>query len=415
VRLTWLSLASWIVAICLIGTCGIEASCGMTHPNLEGRQCPCVAGWVCDTAQNVCIQSVTTDAEADGADDAGPTCAVTTPGAGDGGPLGVTTCGEAGLQDLRQSPSHCGVCGHSCRGSACTGGLCDPEHVASTASQHMLALALRDGVLHWADTTNDGGSIFQAFNGGAVLLASFPTSEFFWKLDIDPLTATAYVHSSSEMLSVPLDGGVAQSFIKRRIRGTTHTTTDIYVAGYTTIDAYPKAGGAPRPVVANGRIASDTHGAALTNDEAHVFWATGWDTDAGTVYRYTTSDQSLAPVASGLNRPMALGNDARYLYTSVVDGADLVLVRIPLAGGDPQPIARWSMDPYSSPLGIAPVRDRVLWLIAWPGEYVTIVLEVPACGGDPWVLAKVRGLQSAVVDDTYIYVATTQYMDRIAW
>lgn len=63
-------------------------------------------------------------------------------------------CGSSCV-DISRSGSNCGRCGHSCGGSDCIGGVCQPALVASTAHQLDMphALAITNNAIFWAEQT----------------------------------------------------------------------------------------------------------------------------------------------------------------------------------------------------------------------------------------------------------------------
>jgi len=76
---------------------------------------------------------------------------------------GTDTGSDAGcVADLSTSPDHCGACGHSCLGGACTAGVCKPVAVASGSD--IRQLIEHGSNVYWVDAT--AGTVSRAAKPG---------------------------------------------------------------------------------------------------------------------------------------------------------------------------------------------------------------------------------------------------------
>lgn len=67
-----------------------------------------------------------------------------------------------GCGDLQREPLHCGFCGHSCKGRACVGGVCDPELLTDALHEPFQLVA--DGAsLLCTDVRAGEGGVYRLF------------------------------------------------------------------------------------------------------------------------------------------------------------------------------------------------------------------------------------------------------------
>ncbi|MBL8621168.1 MAG: hypothetical protein JNK64_07690 [Myxococcales bacterium] len=93
-----------LVALALAGACRVDDLA------LDGKQCPCAAGWTCDDATDTCVRDPDVDAAADAAGaDGAPDGAAIDARSGDGG--GIDAAIDAGAIDAPAGPSCLGSAG----------------------------------------------------------------------------------------------------------------------------------------------------------------------------------------------------------------------------------------------------------------------------------------------------------------
>ncbi len=90
-----------LLALTLAGACRVD------EVDLDGKQCPCAAGWTCAPATNTCVRDA--DLDAAGADGAGPDDAAGDARPGDGGALDAAI--DGGALDAPAGPSCLGGAG----------------------------------------------------------------------------------------------------------------------------------------------------------------------------------------------------------------------------------------------------------------------------------------------------------------
>lgn len=117
-------------ALTLALACALSAGCTVEELDLSGRACPCVEGWVCDTARDVCVEAVSgmdaggSDAGRDAGRDAGGDAGGVDAGAVDAG--GVDAGGDDGGSDAGPPPVDAG----SDAGPPRPPSLCGTTHAA---------------------------------------------------------------------------------------------------------------------------------------------------------------------------------------------------------------------------------------------------------------------------------------------
>lgn len=141
----------------LVVSAGV-AACTFGNVDLEGKQCPCTDGWVCDAPRNVCVRSVGADAATDagGDDDAAPIEG----GLDDSGWDGAVVIADGGSSDTGagadtgpiDSGVDAGPAPTECGGALASATFCDGFEDGPTFEAWADSNA-RDGTLTWVTDT----------------------------------------------------------------------------------------------------------------------------------------------------------------------------------------------------------------------------------------------------------------------
>jgi sugar lactone lactonase YvrE len=271
--------------------------------------------------------------------------------------------------DPANDPAHCGACGHSCLGGACSAGRCMPVALASQVQTYDLAL---DGDTVFATAGGTVGSIPKA--GGTFALLA-PASNFSRDLVIAGgriywgAMSLASFPGFDSILSVPLAGGTPQSEREDAYYpcGFATNGTDLFWQETEQKRIYkrPIEGGEPVALLNAGL------GCAVAADASLVVWV-----DAGAALTQTGRVLSATPAAFA-------------------------------AGGPIVPIAERQFEPAD----VALTADYVYW--TEPGDYFEtykngILKRAARGGGDPeWLIENLWGPGALAVDATHVYVLET--------
>ncbi len=174
---------AWIALGVLLGACTVG------DVDLSGKGCPCVGGYVCDTAHNLCVPL--REAGVDGGADA-PSEGGQVPGdsASDASvpPDASAPCPSPDAT-LADDPYNCGRCGHDCQGGACNAGACQPTVLFDGLSGRVAGLTSDGTNLYWGAGAGvyygatSGGGVHTIFDvGGAIAVhdVAVDASSVYW-------------------------------------------------------------------------------------------------------------------------------------------------------------------------------------------------------------------------------------------
>lgn len=309
---------------------------------------------------------------------------------GTGGGAGDASCGSA------SDPENCGSCGHSCKGSSCILGRCEPavlyeqpglpygvQRVAlgganifwndihgqvwrgpraggtatliSTESNKAIGMAFSDGALFWADRYGNTVRVAQIPTDQVTTLASLPGGPF----------------------DVTARDGEPDLYVGTRDGG--------------EVVRLPRAGGAP------ASLASDEVDlTGIASDASFVAWVV--NRSPGFVRKLDKATGTVTTLASGQVFPRALAIAAGHVYWVCFAQSGPTVFRAALAGGAVEPLAELHQPKF----------------VAADGQHVFItaadsVWRVPAGGGQAVVMATGQSSPEPIaVDDSWVYWGADQ-------
>lgn len=354
-------------------------------------------------------------------------------GAGGSGGSGVICTGaevdcNGQCVDRMTNAEHCGICSHSCLGSACNGGICTPTEVVTGANAATLVKV--DSVNIYYASPGDifsvpktGGTplkLNQTVNGlafGANRM-SLDVSKVYWSCGSTP--NTGYVLKGSKYFA-------GQTQIHDVLGGMGKplpiAAGDFDALGDAANVYWCAAGdGMNKPYVvktSTGPLSSTVLGtmqssfcAGITLNALHAYTTAS---DTGEIYRTPLAGGTATVFEKGFVRPTEIVSDADSLYIlatgtyqngGYVDGK---VIKIPLAGGAPVELAT----AIPNLVGLEIDANMVYFTSSWTIDYMTAdgrVMAVPKAGGPVRVYANQERLPQAVaVDGTHIYWANYGY------
>lgn len=320
----------------------------------------------------------------DGFPDGGADGPTTTSDAPIDTPDGAVGCGS----DLQSDRTNCGVCGHSCLGATCVGGVCQPTLMTRG---NVVCLALDDVRVFWAHANGDLRS--QSKNGGPTINyydAGLPVS----RCAVDgALFLLAYSGGQAGIAGYPKAGGSVVPVVTNQTglpygvvskNGVFFTNSVTNVVGEcVTVPCNDTPG-----IVASAQ--ANPYGIAA--DEARVYWTNRGDGTVRSAGRGPTS--SVVTVAGGQSAPGGIAVDETDLYWANQGGS---IMKMSKTGTSPQAIATGQDAPESLVLDAA----SVYWVNAGGS-----VMKLAKGGGKPFALAVGQSRPwDLAVDDTHVYWA----------
>jgi hypothetical protein len=245
-------------------------------------------------------------------------------------------CGSA-CANLQTDPSNCGTCGHGCLYGTCAAGQCQPWIVAQTTSGVLdlarVAMASDGTNLVWLDSQK-GVSEVPVAGGTPIALDSTPVTTNFvsgfvnvamangivaWTLadstnGIEIRTAKEGIANSGSAVSVQsgsagrypwglsLNASGTAAFFNSESTSTSAANLFTVNLGSTVFFT---------ELMPTSASASNSGGNDVAVAGNYVFWTNSTN---GGILRYTLSDGSLAPVATGQGNSYRLAVDGTYVY-----------------------------------------------------------------------------------------------------
>ncbi|MBI5532248.1 MAG: hypothetical protein HY898_06020 [Deltaproteobacteria bacterium] len=304
-------------------------------------------------------------------------------GVGGGGGTGGTSGCKVGFADcntdsvcetnIASDKLNCGTCNHSCQGSTCTGGRCDPVLLASGNSP--VALAQDDTYIYWADKGTSDIKRYRKDNSGQVdPLATGqanPTdiavddTNVYWSLASGTVTSTTKVPGG-----VPKNLATQQSPLAIALDG-----TSIYWVNGTSgsVEKAPKAGGTKTTLASGVMGPSDI---AVGGSDVY-FIAFG----ESKLKKVSTSGGTPTDVATGLHNPLSIVLDGTYIYlaeqgTDAESFADGAISRITRATVNKEVLAPMQGAPHS--VAVAPKSDYAYWGLF--NNQIVMAVQLPPAG-----------------------------------
>jgi hypothetical protein len=338
------------------------------------------------------------------------------------GDAGSDACGST-----QDNSSHCGRCGHDCRGGTCVGGLCQPEELA-TSQDKPRGLTVRNGNLFWL---LDDGSVRACTTSACkstlhvVADAGYsPTTTGFSRVAADGdhvYWNDFYKVNPVTIWWTPIDGGPVEAFAQGGADGGPGTTTaavavddaGVYWSGDYGVYRCPKTGGPCANPINVGPTGAFTR--TMAESEGYIFWV-AWGPDSttptGSLFRAPKDavDVPNPTLAPGLFNPRDVAaKDGIPYFTVVEDGGRTgrVMTYDGLA-------VRQIVGDQFEPTLIAVDADDVYWVGAGTGE----IRRCPRAGCiEAEVLAtKQANPQGLVLDGQFVYwsVGGTGKIVRVA-
>jgi hypothetical protein len=332
----------------------VLVGCAVADLDLQGKRCPCAAGWVCELATSTCVL------EGVGPRDGGV------------GPEGSTST-DGGTSEAG--------------GGTCDGGLCPPLVLASGLT-YPVSVAVDATSVYWIDF---GGLHKEPSGGGAPVLLSSTGGEALLIRG-----GSAYWTTGDTIQTVPVTGGATTmlvSGIAPLARAIAADAMFVYWASAAGIVRMPLAGGPTTTLATNQQNVT-----AIAVDSTNVYWATVFSASA-TVMKAPLTGGSPVMLAPAINSVAALAVDSSFVYWADLDGINAV----PLAGGSPTTLAGTTSG--TSPLGLTIDPSNAYWTSDFSDLVVKTPLgiggEIPIAGGKatpavsaPWGIA---------VDANFVY------------
>jgi len=301
--------------------------------------------------------------------------------------------------DLLTDPDHCGVCSHSCLGSACVDGLCAPTTLAEGLTDPK-GIAVHGDFVYWVDSDDGTVSRVATAGGDVDVLATGASSPL--ELAVDDDGAYWADFQGKAIGRVDLAGGESQVFVATAgdPRGVVLSDTHVYWVTQTDgiVAGRSKAGG---DVVTLSTLPGWPEIVAV--DHTHAYWT---DKYQGVVRR-SALDGSSPPetvFATG-DFPVGLAvTDARIYWTDDVSGQVLS------ASHDGSNVSVLAVD-QGGPWRIAAAGGHVYWINKGAGT----IVAATAAGGDLVVLAEgQQGGWGIAVDHGWVYWSAEDAIRRVA-
>ncbi|MBI5533876.1 MAG: hypothetical protein HY898_14235 [Deltaproteobacteria bacterium] len=245
--------------------------------------------------------------------------------------------------DLLTDALNCGWCGHDCKGSTCTGGMCTPVKVADYAYV-------------------------------VTALVEYDTKLYF----------TADTVSIGLVLSVPKMSGTPQELVQTgNSAAIAVDASGIYWVGSSGfVNTAPLAGGTPTTLVTGA-----ANGKNLLIDGANLFWSAGANS---TVYRVAKTGGTAAPVGTPADASLGgLVVDDTYAYWAMIPQNSLQ--RVAKTGGTPTLFVSGQENPR------ALVMDGTN--LYWTNYLQDVIVTMPKSGGAVTTAAASIGHVGALVSD----------------
>jgi sugar lactone lactonase YvrE len=279
--------------------------------------------------------------------------------------------------------ANCGVCGNACDGTTCKMGLCQPKALVNNGRPTGLAMSADQTTLYWTDDSQGGGIGRMSADGTNVSII-VPQRDYPFSIAVDDqgIYWTEGMSSGTVMMA-GLDGSLATPVASMPQMSPYGIAVDAGFV-YWTDDAagLVQRAQAANPLVTNavGVSQQQPHGVAVRLGT--VYWATAGDgaihfapaaggmapqvfipgqmqpeylafhgsdlywsnsTNNGSIVKKdAVALTSPVNIATGQNNPFAVAFDSDYVYWTnhgTVSG-DASVMRVPLAGGTPQLVAR---------------------------------------------------------------------------
>ncbi|MDC0714122.1 hypothetical protein POL68_36995 [Stigmatella sp. ncwal1] len=263
--------------------------------------------------------------------------------------------------DVSSDPRHCGECGHTCLGAACTQGICATTWLAGPAMETPKALALDTDFVYWTGEGRTGGLYRMPKAGGEAVRLNVGRG------DSMAVNGGRVYLIGTGLLIISLEG--AESPFYDPTAGGTNIVSfgeQLYWTTNNTLKTRPKKFvGTPSVLVS-----VPGHAMALRVDDSGLYVTT----QQGSVFHSPLEGGALTPVATGLTRVSGLATDEQFVY---------------VAYGPPECAACPSFCPYYRPFSC----------------FTTSTLaRIPKTGGTPEVLAQVSGMANTLtVDGQFLY------------
>ena len=205
------------------------------------------------------------------------------------------TGAAASCTDTTSDPRNCGVCGHDCRGAACSEGLCAPIVVAESA-------------------------------GGAYGIA-LDATHVYWTTVTHPVADDG--PAAGEVRRVPIAGGTPETIADRQWAPTALALDDDAIYWVTSTRNDATRGTLMRLAKKGGKAVALAHGAwlfdlVLANGE--VYWV---DHENGLVAKMPTKGGDVTTLAADAKHPEHIAVDAQRAYWSDDNG----IHSVPIDGG----------------------------------------------------------------------------------
>lgn len=316
-------------------------------------------------------------------------------GEGEGGARGDGPAPDATCGDTASNPDHCGRCGHSCKGAACSASLCVPTVIASDVPTPQ-RLVVHDGVVYWSSKNDIRFASGDGKNQGVV--ATGQANPLGVAHAPGALVWTNWFDTTRAIVTAPLDGGLLtvladdQSGADTLMRGADGSL-------YWTVNPLGPEHFVRGSLADGGKVhtyASNDAGVSYRGPVAAagtLYWVE--DILVGRVMRAGLGGTSATALATGQGSPRSIAADETNVYWTTTNPSGAI-VRAAHDGGTPEVLAR------SLPqLGQLVVDESTIYVLDVDGGRV---LSVDKATGTVAVLAVDQERPNdIVVDEAFVY------------
>ena len=326
--------------------------------------------------------------------------------------------------DLTSSALHCGRCGHSCRGTTCTNGLCASEriHVAGTPYVGMVTAS------HAYYTSGPDVQRVSLQGGNVDVVARTGVTGWFVQTfaasgdELYVQTSNSNVFDLGRVASLASgDAGIVSLFAAAgSATGLAADTGNLYVVQYANVLSLPKTG-APSLGLVQQSPSSDSVVGPVSRDEI-LYWAVVQGPRDGStpdqLLYARLKDGTIVKRADHIGSAAGLAVDATHIYWA--DTATASIMRVERQGTSPPTVvARWpGVNRYIK--GLSVEGSRVYWAVTDSGQggADATIYEAPTCAtnGSVVVTAHPAGelFSGFIADATHVYYGGLSGVWRVA-
>lgn len=310
-------------------------------------------------------------------------------------------CG-AGEVDLSTNPANCGVCGRSCLGLGCGGGMCGAASIVTGGAAYASEvggdqLFFGQGFGAFRSQLDGAGRVQIGSAGGPVLqvasdgeLVFYRATDGLHRAQIDG-GSPSHIDDAGAIRSV----AVGNSFF-------------FYASGPQVVRAVKNAMFAGKPstfgaVSSIPVVIADGDGAYfLVEEEPGGLGAVRWITP-----------ESNGVLADGLVKPQELAQDATHVYWA--SGASPEIYRAPKGTAKATPEVVASYAPTQAGVRALTVTDDAVYWVASTGVGGDAKLyKAPKCGGAVTLLRDIDHSGGLAADAQWVYWGTPNGIERVA-